>query len=80
MSVFKRGEDFAAVGKELKDADKENVGYEYVHCLLPMQTVKAFENVAYSLPVGSVSLPVRTTMGFHIIKYTVAGEIRGWYV
>ena len=62
------GEDFAAVGKELKDADKENVGYEYVHCLLPMQTVKAFENVAYSLPVGSVSLPVRTTMGFHIIK------------
>lgn len=33
-----------------------------------MQTVKAFENVAYSMPVGSVSLPVRTTMGFHIIK------------
>ena len=62
------GEDFAAVGNELKDADKENVGYEYVHCLLPMQTVKAFENVAYSMPVGSVSLPVRTTMGFHIIK------------
>ena len=62
------GEDFATVGKELKEADKENVGYEYVHCLLPMQTVKAFENVAYSMPVGSVSLPVRTTMGFHIIK------------
>ena len=57
------GEDFATVGKELKEADKENVGYEYVHCLLPMQTVKAFENVAYSMPVGSVSLPVRTTMG-----------------
>lgn len=62
------GEDFAAVGNELKEADKENVGYEYVHCLLPMQTVKAFENVAYSMPVGSVSLPVRTTMGFHLIK------------
>lgn len=71
IEAYKRiqaGEDFAAVGEELKDADKENVGYEYVHSLLPMQTVKAFENVAYSMPVGSVSLPVRTTMGFHIIK------------
>ncbi|MBD9168089.1 peptidylprolyl isomerase [uncultured Parabacteroides sp.] len=71
IEAYKRiqaGEDFAAVGEELKDADKENVGYEYVHSLLPMQTVKAFENAAYSMPVGSVSLPVRTTMGFHIIK------------
>ena len=62
------GEDFAAVGKELSDAEKDNIGYEYVRCLLPMQTVKAFENVAYSMPVGSVSQPVRTTMGYHIIK------------
>ena len=65
---IQKGEDFATVGNELKEADKDNVGYEYVHCLLPMQTVKAFENVAYSMPVGSISKPVRTTMGFHIIK------------
>lgn len=65
---IQKGEDFAAVGEELKEADKENVGYEYVHCLLPMQTVKAFENVAYSMPVGAISKPVRTTMGFHLIK------------
>lgn len=65
---IRAGEDFATVGKELQEADKENVGYEHVRSLLPMQTVKAFENVAYSMPVGSVSLPVRTTMGFHIIK------------
>ena len=59
------GEDFAAVGKELKDADKENVGYEYVHCLLPMQTAEAFENVAYSLPVGSVSASSTTRGPYH---------------
>lgn len=71
FDAYKRilaGEDFAAVGNELKESDKENMGYEYVRCLLPMQTVKAFENVAYSMSVGSVSLPVRTTMGFHLIK------------
>lgn len=65
---IQKGEDFVAVGKELEEADKEHIGYEYVHCLLPMQTVKAFENVAYSMPVGVVSQPVRTAMGFHIIK------------
>lgn len=65
---IRRGEDFAAVGEEVMGADKEHVGYEYVRCLLPMQTVKAFEDAAYSMAVGSVSLPVRTTMGFHIIK------------
>lgn len=65
---IQKGEDIAVVGKELADADQEHVGYEYVHCLLPMQTVKAFENVAYSMPVGAISKPVRTAMGFHVIK------------
>ncbi len=63
-----RGEDFDAVGDELSAADKEHVGYEYVRSFLPMQSVKAFENAAYAQPVGTVSEPVRTTMGFHLIK------------
>ena len=33
-----------------------------------MQTVKAFEYAAYDMPVGTVSAPVRTTLGFHLIK------------
>lgn len=71
LEAYKRiqnGEDFAEVGKELMNADKEQVGYEYVSALLPMQTIKAFENYVYSMPVGTVSLPVRTSIGFHIIK------------
>lgn len=71
MKAYERiagGEDFATVGEELMKADKEHVGYEYVSSLLPMQTVKAFESVVYSMPVGSLSKPVRTTMGFHVIK------------
>lgn len=65
---IQKGEDFASVGQACQEADKEQVGYEYVSCLLPMQTVKAFEHAAYAMPVGAVSMPVRTTMGFHLIK------------
>ena len=33
-----------------------------------MQTIKAFENYAYSMKPGELSMPVRTTLGYHIIK------------
>ncbi len=65
---IKAGEDFQKVAQEYVAADKEHVAYEYVYRLLPMQTVKAFENVVFTMPVGSVTAPVRTKMGFHIIK------------
>ena len=64
---IRKGEDFAAVGEELVKEDKEHIGYEYVRSLLPMQALLAFENAAYSMPVGSVSLPVRTAQGFHLV-------------
>ena len=37
------GESFEAVGQALATANPDLIRYEYVHCLLPMQTVKAFE-------------------------------------
>ena len=71
MQAYERiaqGADFDAVGAGLSAADKAHIGYEYVRSFLPMQSVKAFENAAYAQPVGTVSKPVRTTMGFHLIK------------
>lgn len=65
---IKNGEDFETVGRELREQDSIQINYEYVRCLLPMQTIKAFENVAYSMKPGDLSMPVRTTMGFHLIK------------
>ncbi|WP_102407924.1 peptidylprolyl isomerase [Parabacteroides bouchesdurhonensis] len=71
MKVYDRinkGEDFDAVGKEINGQDNDNVHYEYVRCLLPLQTLKAFEYAAYGMRTGEVSKPVRTNMGFHLIK------------
>ena len=71
MRVYERlqkGEDMETVGKALAEKDKEHVACEYVRCLLPMQSLKVFEDAAYSLPIGVVSEPVRTKLGFHLIK------------
>lgn len=62
------GEDLDSVGKELAGKAGGHIAYEHVRCLQPMQTVEAFEKAAYELPVGIVSQPVRTKMGFHLIQ------------
>lgn len=64
---IKNGEDIATVGRELAKDDSE-IGYEYARCLQPMQTIKAFENYAYSMKPGELSMPIRTTLGFHVVK------------
>jgi peptidyl-prolyl cis-trans isomerase SurA len=77
------GEDFDTLGVSLYQAtnDKQNtflssnevnneipIKYEYLVRFLPMQKLKIFEDVAYSTPVGKVSLPIRTANGFSLIK------------
>ncbi|MEG2067959.1 MAG: peptidylprolyl isomerase [Tannerellaceae bacterium] len=71
MQAYERinkGADFAVVGKELTAANQDQVAYEYINCLLPMQAVKAFEEAVYAMPEGTLSKPIRTKMGFHVIK------------
>lgn len=70
MKIYDRlqkGENIDTVGKALFEQDKKHIAYEYVRCLQPMQTLKAFEEAVYTLPVGQVSKPIRTKMGFHLI-------------
>ena len=66
---IKNGEDISVCGKDLAEMDttKQTV-YEYVRCFMPLQTLKVFENAAYSMKPGEVSMPVRSALGFHIIK------------
>ena len=71
LEVYRRiqgGEDFVAVAKECVAQAPKKVAYEHVYRLHPMQTIKAFENQVFTMPVGSVSAPVRTKLGYHIIR------------
>lgn len=74
MSVRDRlikGEDFDKVALEVSEDNyvQENKGdIGYITALsIPFYN---FETAAYSTPVGSVSLPVRTRLGYHLIKPT----------
>lgn len=71
MRVYEQlqnGGDFDEVGRRLSEESNGHIASEYVRYLSPMQTIKAFEDAAYTLPVGVVSKPVRTKLGFHLIK------------
>ena len=71
MEAYQRiqnGEDFESVAKEYVARDPKKIAYEHVYRLHPMQTIKAFENMVFTMPIGSVSAPVRTKLGFHIIR------------
>ena len=62
------GENFEKVAKEASD-DKSvatnggNIGYFTV-----FQMISPFEDAAYDLQPGAISMPVRTSFGYHIIK------------
>lgn len=76
------GDDFATLARELSDdpsanglpatpnrpAMRGNAGDLGYFSVLDM--VYPFENAAFNLPVGEVSLPVRTNYGYHLIKVT----------
>ncbi len=85
MNAYKRiaaGEDFGAVAKELSEdasardteasqyrpARKGNLGDLGYFTVFDM--VYPFESGAYNTPTGTVSLPVRTDYGYHLIKVT----------
>jgi peptidyl-prolyl cis-trans isomerase SurA len=72
-----KGEDFGTLAQELSQdpsakENKGNLGY-----FTSFKMVYAFENGAYKTPVGSVSLPVRTRFGYHLIKVNDIRDNRG---
>lgn len=62
------GEDFATVAKsESDDATTASKGGD-LGLFQHGRMVPAFDKVAFSLPVGEVSEPVKTAFGYHLIK------------
>ncbi len=72
-----KGEDFGTVAQEVSQdpsakENKGNLGY-----FTSFRMVYAFENGAYNTPVGTVSMPVRTRFGYHLIKVNDIRDNRG---
>ncbi len=66
--IEKNPSSFEQLAKECSDdkGSKDNggdIGY-----FTALQTVYPFENVAYTLPVGKISAPFHTQLGYHIVK------------
>ncbi len=72
-----KGESFESVARGTSD-DKSvklnggNLGYFSV-----FQMIMPFEDAAYSLKLNSISMPVRTPYGYHVIKITGKRPSRG---
>lgn len=82
MKIRKRilnGEDFATVAKETSDdpsaLDKKSAGGELIQYgnhgdlgyFTVFDLVYSFESGAYSTPVGTLSMPIRSEFGYHLI-------------
>lgn len=74
-----KGEDFAKLAQGPNGSDdpsaKSNGGD--LGFFTAFQMVYPFEEAAYSLKVGEVSMPVKTRFGYHILKVTDIRDARG---
>ncbi len=74
-----KGEFFENLAREVSDdpSAKENGGsLGYITAMLPSGFYE-LENAAYNTPAGKISMPVRTDLGFHLIKVLNKRDARG---
>ncbi len=62
------GESFESLAKTISDDPSGKVNGGYLGWFSAFAMVLPFENAAYRLQVGEVSLPVRTRYGYHLIR------------
>ncbi len=66
--VLRHGGDFAELAKKYSEDKSTAVKGGELPWLSKGQTVKAFEDAAYSMKVGELRAPVLSEFGYHIIK------------
>ena len=65
--ALQAGADFAALAKAVSEDPNSAVRGGELPWIAPSQTLKEFEDVAYSLAPGQMSQPFLTPVGYHII-------------
>lgn len=63
-----KGADFAVLAKQYSDDKGSAARGGVIAWIAKGQTLKAFENAAFSMKVGELSKPVLSEFGYHIIK------------
>lgn len=77
-------EDFGKVAYETSEdkSAKQNKGY--IGYCTAMQVLWPFEKAMYTLPLNEVSMPVRTSLGYHLIKVhnrrPAIGQVHAYHI
>lgn len=61
-------EDFGKVAKEVSEDESAKDNNGYIGWISAFRTVYPFETMAYNTKPGTISKPVRTAFGYHIVK------------
>lgn len=70
-------EDFEKLAKELSEDESAAKNNGYIGWISAFRTVYPFETVAYATKPGSISKPIRTVFGYHLIKVHSKRETLG---
>lgn len=61
-------EDFGKVAKDVSEDESAKQNNGYIGWISAFRTVYPFETMAYNTKPGTISKPVRTAFGYHIVK------------
>ena len=67
-SKKKKAEDFGVVAKEVSEDPSAETNSGRLGYLTAFSTIYPFETAAYNTPVGGISMPVRTSFSYHLVK------------
>lgn len=76
-NALNQGEDFAALAQQFSDDRGTREKGGDLGFMTGLQTLYPFENAVYETPIGKISKPFRTSLGYHIVKVTEKRAARG---
>lgn len=79
MEIYKRTqkEDFETLARDVSEDPSVSHNGGNIGWISALRTPYTFEDMAYQTPVGKVSMPIRTFIGYHIIKVNDKRQSQG---